>query len=1093
MSSRRFRAASLAVLVFTANAWITNAWAQVSSTKKNDHSQEAAIFQRILNRARFENDGTGVEESEAVILVQSQAGVEDFGQLVFGYSSATEKLDVEYVRVRKPDGQVIATPESTAQDFAPDVLKEAPMYSDYRQRHISVAGLRPGDTLEYRTVTHIVSPLAAKNFWYEHTFPKGVVVNEDRLELDIPKDREIKLKTPTHSPEIQDKGDRRFYTWVINGIEPDRSKDKDKDEATDDTPDIQLSTFTDWKQIADWYAKLEEERLTVDDTVRRKADELTKGATTPEEKARRLYDYVALDIRYVSISLGVGRYQPHAAAEVMQSGYGDCKDKHTLLAALLKAEGISSYPVLIDSSRKLDQDVPSPAQFDHVMTLAHVRSNSGSDWTWLDSTQEVTPFGLILYTLRNKLAVVAAEGADGGVRRTPTDSPVKTYAHFGLDGKFTEFGALDATLEFTAQGDRDWPMRASYRRVPQARWDDFTKMVSANWGLPGDVDHVVLDPIEDTSRPFHLKYHLHIDRYFVVPSASTDFRPIPPLGAPAVRAADKSAEPLDIGPAGDVVYKIRLEFPSNYSVRTPLPVKMSRDYGDYSSSYSVTGVSGAQVLEGERKLDVKVNQISPSRRSDYDSFRNVTLSDTDQVLSCTILAPAGGTQKASAVQGTPGELHTAGLKALESKDYPDAIDLLQRAVNGDSNLKDGWFDLGRAYAGLNNHADAIGAFRKQIALDPNHKSANLELGMELQEAGKSEEAVDAYRKQIELAPYDQASHKNLGLLLAQMGRNQEAAGELEAAMAVPPEDPGTKLALAEVYTKLGQTAKAQDLMKGLTGSAGESGSDIFAAALRPDIDAAQTENDAQQVLYDIGGQFDSGEFDRLGPSAFSAMKLVALSWARIGWAKSVRGEDLAGMRYLNAAWLLSGSGTVANRLGQAYEKAGQRDKAMHMYALAVAAGGAGVEDSRDRLAKLAGDPNAASKQIADAKSEFAQLWTVKLDAIKTSGTPSAAKAGSKSGSTSGSLSGSTSGSLSGSARCNLVFDSSPRPERVEFVEGDESLRSVGDQMREKDFPVRFPDASSIKIIRRGQVTCNASSCAVQLLPIEDGGTAIAGK
>jgi hypothetical protein len=130
------------------------------------NSEEAAVFERILNRARFESDGTEVSETEAVIHIQSQAGVEEFGQLVFGYSSATEKLEVEYVRVRTPDGQVVVTPESTAQDFAPDVLKEAPMYSDYRQRHISVAALRPGDTLEYRTVTRVLTPLAAVNFWY---------------------------------------------------------------------------------------------------------------------------------------------------------------------------------------------------------------------------------------------------------------------------------------------------------------------------------------------------------------------------------------------------------------------------------------------------------------------------------------------------------------------------------------------------------------------------------------------------------------------------------------------------------------------------------------------------------------------------------------------------------------------------------------------------------------------------------------------------------------------------------------------------------------------------------------------------------------
>ncbi|MGA9529622.1 MAG: DUF3857 domain-containing protein [Terriglobales bacterium] len=1059
--------------------WVTNAEAQVSSPQKNEHAKEAAIFERILNRVRFENDGTGVEETEAVVQVQSQAGVEEFGQLVFGYSSGTEKLSVEYVRVRKPDGQVVVTPEATAQDFAPDVLKEAPMYSDYRQRHISVAGLRPGDTLEYRTVTHIVTPLAGANFWYEHTFPKDAVVNEDRLEIDVPKAREIKLKTPKRSPEIQDSGDRRIYTWVVKGIEPARGKKNNDDDDEEAGPDVQLTTFTDWKQIADWYAKLQGERMTIDDAVRKKADELTKGATTPEEKARRLYDFVALDVRYVSISLGVGRYQPHAASEVLESGYGDCKDKHTLLAAMLKAEGIPSYPVLIDSSRKLDVDVPSPAQFDHVFTLAHV----GSSWTWLDSTQEVTPYGLILYQLRNKEAVVASADAEGGLRRTPADSPIKTFAHFVLEGKFTEFGALDATLEFTAQGDRDWPMRAGYRRMPQARWDDLTKAISAQWGLPGDVDHVQVDPIEDTSKPFHLKYHLRVGRYFIVPSASVDFRAILPLGVPPVRASLKSTDPIDIGPAGDADYKVHLEFPANYSVHTPLPVKISRDYGEYSSSYTFTvSKSKEGVLEGERKLNVKVNELPAVRRADYDSFRNVTLGDTDQLLSATILAPSGSATDATAkMEGTPEELHSAGVKALESKDYRDAIALLKRAADGDANLKDAWFDLGRAYSGANNHADAIGAFRKQAELDPNHKLANLELGLELQLAGKNDEAAAAYRKQLEIAPYEKDAHKDLGLLLAQMGRDADARAELEAAVAIPPDDPETKLALAQVYTKLGETAKAQELMKGLTGSAGgDTGPDIFAAALKSDIDPAQTENDAQQVLYDIGGQFDSGEFDRLGPSAFSAMRLVALAWARMGWAKYLKGENLAAMQFLNSAWLLSQSGTVANRLGQVYEKQGQPEKARHMYALAVAAGGTSVEDSRTRLVKLAADekPSADSamqKEITLAKTELVESRTVKLEPMKLDA--AANKAGGK----------------ATSAQFNLVFDSSPRPERAEFVEGDESLRAAGDQMREKDFPVRFPDASSIKIVRRGMLKCEASGCAVELLPIEQVGAGAAAK
>jgi tetratricopeptide (TPR) repeat protein len=194
------------------------------------------------------------------------------------------------------------------------------------------------------------------------------------------------------------------------------------------------------------------------------------------------------------------------------------------------------------------------------------------------------------------------------------------------------------------------------------------------------------------------------------------------------------------------------------------------------------------------------------------------------------------------------------------------------------------------------------------------------------------------------------------------------------------------------------------------------------------------------------------------------MRLVALAWARMGWAKSLQGENLAAMQFLQSAWLLSQSGTVAKRLGQVLEKQGQPEKARHMYALAIAASEStktnnnDTEDSRARLTKLAGDGAAAEKEIAEARAERVQGRTVKLGPITTKTV---------------------------SARFNLVFDSSPRPERAEFVDGDESLRSASQQLREKTFAVRFPDVSSVKIVRRGLLSCNSSGCGIELLPIDE--------
>src|SRR6266540_1591396 len=93
--------------------------------------------------------------------------------------------------------------------------------------------------------------------------------------------------------------------------------EKREEEQDEDSPDVQLSSFTDWQQVARWYAKLQNERATPDDTIRKKATELTRAAATPDEKARRFYDFVAQNIRYVSLSFGVGRFQPHTGSEVL--------------------------------------------------------------------------------------------------------------------------------------------------------------------------------------------------------------------------------------------------------------------------------------------------------------------------------------------------------------------------------------------------------------------------------------------------------------------------------------------------------------------------------------------------------------------------------------------------------------------------------------------------------------------------------------------------------------------------------------------------------------------------------------------------------
>ncbi len=1008
---------------------------------------QAVVIDKFITRVHYDDNGTGFQEEAAVIRVQTSAGLERYGQLIFGYSSATEDLEVNYVRVLKPGGETVETPASSAQDFAPEIIQGAPMYSDYRERHVTVVGLRPGDILEYKIIRHITTALAPNQFWFEYNFPKYAAVNESKLILEVPQTRPAIVKSPQHKYVQEDNNGLRVYTWTEQNLKPPKSYEEDADAESEYTPDVQMTSFADWKQVAAWYAKLQGSQVVVDDAIRAKALELTQGATASAEKAQRLYAYVAQQFRYVSLSFGVGRLQPHAAPEVLRASYGDCKDKHTLLSALLRAVDIQSYPALISAGRTLDADVPSPAQFNHVITLARVHDQ----WVWLDTTAEVAPFGLILFPLRDQQALVAADDENGGLRKTIATSPVKSGLTLSITGKISEVGYLDGELEVTATGDNAVPLRSTFRGMTM---DEFKQLAQRQFshGAASQMSDLKFEALEDPSKPLVLRGHLHQENAFRVPSPNAVFAPFPPMLF-YVSQTKPSAKPLRIGPAMEITYRERLEFPANFTFNLPPQIDMARDYADLSTSYRLTG----NVLEIVQKLVVKKDELPPSRLSDVLSLRAVATNLMQQALTYSSRPASAQARQASVVPaGTDMEsLHQAGTKALQQRDYQTAADLLKKVAEQDPTNKTVWDELGRAYAGVDEQNKAIAAFQKQVEIDPFHKTAYVDLANELQQAGRTDEAIAAYRKQLDNDALDRYAHKSLGLLLLDAKRDNEALVELQAAAAIPPADAEIQLALGQLYMRLGDTGKAAPLLKRIVGSATPfPDGDIFSAALRDDIDPEQSLRDARDILSDISDEFESGTYTELTPDAGSAMQFVALEWARFGWAQFLKGDTLESLRYLNAAWSLSQSGTVADRLARVYAKAQQPGDEKRMLALAVVAGGAEVEQSRAQLQKL--DPAGSERALAQAKTELESLISIKL---------------------------SSNSKLSGSAEFTLAFYSSNRPDVAVYRTGAAELRKAEPEVATASYPVLFPDQTSLKIIRSGKVSCAASGCSISLKPV----------
>src|SRR5438105_489918 len=178
----------------------------------------------------------------------------------------------------------------------------------------------------------------------------GVVLDE-RLELDVPRGSYVKVKSaPGIESQVSDSGDRRVYRWKHANLEVPSENARRRRAAEDPwiprVHSVQVSTFRSWEDVGRWYDDLAREREAVGPEIRAKAQDLVRDRRTLRDTLEALYDFVSKDFRYVSLSFGVGRYQPHAAKDVLANQYGDCKDKHTLLASLLAAVHVRAFPAL---------------------------------------------------------------------------------------------------------------------------------------------------------------------------------------------------------------------------------------------------------------------------------------------------------------------------------------------------------------------------------------------------------------------------------------------------------------------------------------------------------------------------------------------------------------------------------------------------------------------------------------------------------------------------------------------------------------------------------------------------------------------------
>lgn len=1033
-----------------------------------DFSQEAFTVEQSLVRIVAQADGTVSREEKAAIHIIADAGVKHFAVMSFPYTSANQTVTFDYVRVRKPDGTVVNTPDYNIQDMPADVTRVAPMYSDLHEKHVAVKGLGVGDTLEYLVRMQIVKPEIPDHFWVEYNFNRNNIVKDEQLEISVPLGKRVTVSSPKLKPVINEDGGRRIYHWSSSNLERKEEKNVRTSKKDEDGISVNVTTFSTWDEIGRWYDGLQQKQIVVTPAIQAKAAELTKGLTTDEDKLRAIYNFVALRIHYVGLSFGIGRYQPHPAEDVLSNEYGDCKDKHTLLASLLKAAGFDAWPVLINSSKKIDKDAPSPSQFDHLITVIP----RGDKFIWLDSTPEVAPFGLILRNLRDKDALIIPGTKQPFLEKTPADPPIGNSQSFIVEGKLTSEGTFSGHIEQSCRGDSEVVLRLAFRQFPQAQWKDLVQGMSYRLGYAGEVSDVKASAIEDTTQPFRFSYEYLRQKYGDWENQRIT-PPLPPLGIEVGNDADQKVpdEPLFLGSPGEIVYRSKIELPQGSSLKPPQSVDLVLPYAEYHTSHSFE--SG--IFTSTRRFIIKNREVPLDDWEQYRKFRKTIADDEWQFIPIAGLSTTTTDSGVKEKKSTDA-LFNEGVNALQSRDVKRAQEAFERIIQLDPNYHGAHYNLGVALAGQGKQAEALAQFRKEQEVSPGNSQAFGAVANLLMFMNRIDEAADEYRKLLKADPRNVDAALKLTQLLSELGKAGEAAPSLEEAVNATPESFSLRFALATAYMGANQKEKAvatlREAVEGKYSSKDTDPAKLNSAAyLLADnnfqLDLAKSYAEKAVTELESRSSHSTGDDD----SALSIANQVAAAWDTLGWTYFRNGDLVNAESYIRASWLLGQSQVVGDHLGQIYEKQGKRTQAIHLYELALAAQGPlqfgrakmilkQTEEIRRHYEHLAGKskpmeirrlPN--GEWSLTPQEELSRMRKIRV-AI-----PSAPSA---------------------SAEVSIVFTPASIT-AVHYVSGDEAIKKVFDKLQTAKYNVAFPSGSNAVIVRRATVMCTrASGCDVVL-------------
>lgn len=423
--------------------------------------REDAAIQDLLEETFLTVDEAGREENRyRYVFRQDQATpVSGWSDVNASWSPWFEARPEIRARVITPDGKVHELDPKTIGEYGTEDGEEG-VFGDRKRLRAPLPQLTKGAIAEVLIIRRELSPFSKSGVLSRLTLWEPYPTRRLRVEVSVPASAPLHWKVfglPGVKPVLDRSGGRTRISVDLTGLEARKQPERHLPGDQGLAPQLAFSTVPSWKEPAAEYAAIVEQRLANADLGAWVA-EAVGDAKDRDEKIARILARLHKSARYTGIEFGDAAIVPAPPAETLRRGFGDCKDKATLLVGALRAAGIPAEVALLDSGSggDVDPELPGLSEFNHA--IVHV---PGPSPLWIDATAEFAHAGESCLGVEGRLAMKASP-ATTALERIPEMRPESNRQVETREITFGDLGpgAIAETTE--AHGVYEQGYRATY-------------------------------------------------------------------------------------------------------------------------------------------------------------------------------------------------------------------------------------------------------------------------------------------------------------------------------------------------------------------------------------------------------------------------------------------------------------------------------------------------------------------------------------------------------------------------------------------------------------------------------------------------------